>query len=378
MRSTLAIDRARGDLDVLSRAGLDLEEFVAEAVQTVQRAVPWQGACVGTHDPVTMMLTSGRKFGDLTDHDSLDGLFSIIEYGSEERSTFQALAASTERAIGMHTSMPDYVDQSERLNRLVRPHFGYADEARLAFRDQLGMWGGMALFRAADDPWFDEDEIAFLASLSDAMARGVRAGMLTRLADPRLPDAEASGPAVIIVDADDEVTHISLGAEERLAQLKAFEHSTDPLGTVFALVTAARRMRRSETDAALPHARLRTASGVWLVVHAAPLATRDGISGQVVVTIEQARPPEIIELVVAAFGLTARERDVTRLVLQGVETKQIAETMHVSTYTVQDHLKSVFDKAGVRSRRELISRVYFDQYVPRLGSALGPSGWFSG
>lgn len=378
MGSTLTIDRARGDLDVLSRAGLELEEFVAEAVETVRRAVPWQGACVGTHDPVTMMLTSGRKFGDLADHDSLDGLFSIIEYGSDERSTFQALAASPHRAIGMHTSMPDYVDRSERLNRLVRPHFGYADEARLAFRDQLGMWGGMALFRAADDPWFDEEEVAFLASLSDAMARGVRAGMLTRLADPRLPDAEASGPAVIIVDADDQVTHISVGAEERLAQLQAFEHSTDPIGTVFALVTAARRMGRAETDAALPRARLRTASGVWLVVHAAPLAMRDGVSGQVVVTIEQARPPEIIELVVAAFGLTARERDVTRLVLQGVETKEISAALHVSTYTVQDHLKAVFDKAGVRSRRELISRVYFDQYVPRLGNAVGPSGWFSG
>lgn len=84
------------------------------------------------------------------------------------------------------------------------------------------------------------------------------------------------------------------------------------------------------------------------------------------IIVEPAHPARIYPLLMSAYGLTERERDVTRLILQGSSTTQIARQLVVSAHTVQQHLKNIFDKTGVRSRRDLVAKVFFAHYEPRF------------
>ncbi len=374
MPTALGIGRARSDIDVMSRAGLPLHEFMDEATAAVGRVVPMAAACLSTLDPATSMVSSTRKMGDLDGRNEDDLTWARIEYGTPDPTAIEAMVRTGVDAIGVRAALGDHLEQSVRMSELLVPRFGYHDEARVVFRDRHGAWGAIAIFRGSEDAAFSNDEVAFLADVAPSFTRGIRAGLLAQL---RRADAPGDvGPAVIIVDAAGSVLQTSAGASAQLARMADVPNTGDPLTIVYALVHAAHRFARGDIDR-MPRVRVRTTDGVWLVLHASPLSGVLDRAGDVVVTIEEARPQEVIGLVADAFGLTARERDVTGMVLRGADTKEIAASMHVSPYTVQDHLKSIFDKAGVASRRELVSRVYFDQYVPRWGDAVAADGWYA-
>lgn len=373
--SDLTIERVRRDVEVISRAGLDTPTFLAELDASLQRAVPHVASCMATLDPATRLLTGTYKYGDLYGKDDHDHDWALAEYGEFDASSFDHLLGAEVPACSTFNDTEGDLARSTRMRDFMTPHFGYGDELRMAARQRDRGWGGIALFRSHDDAPFTEAEVAFMASLSSDYAAGLRSGLLVRLAATS-DAAPATGPVVVIVGADNDLNQVSIGAEALLGELAADPHMASASGIIGGLVAGARRYAAGLVEV-LPRTRVRVPSGRWLVFHASPLSGAAGPTGDVVITIEEARPPEIVPLIVAAFELTARERDVTQLVLQGVDTKEIASSLHMSRYTVQDHLKSVFDKADVRSRRELISRIFFDQYVPRMGTELAPSGWFA-
>jgi DNA-binding CsgD family transcriptional regulator len=124
----------------------------------------------------------------------------------------------------------------------------------------------------------------------------------------------------------------------------------------------AARLRALERGTAapdlMPRMRLRSASGRWLVLHASRLRT---------VGAEERMP-----LIVDAYGLTKREGEITQLVLRGLSTAEVSGELYITPNTVRDHFKAIFDKVGVRSRRELVGQVFAQHYQPRIATGHEP------
>jgi DNA-binding NarL/FixJ family response regulator len=104
-----------------------------------------------------------------------------------------------------------------------------------------------------------------------------------------------------------------------------------------------------------------------------------GVEDTVAVIVEEAAPAEIAPVIMAAYGLTAREQTISRLVCQGLSTRHISQRLHLTVDTVQDHLKSVYDRTGVHSRGELVAMIFQRDYLPNMiaGDRLNPAGSFA-
>jgi DNA-binding CsgD family transcriptional regulator len=364
MRAELVRDR----LDALGRAGLDFDTYTRSAIDLLRQAVPVDAGCMASVDPATGMITKSIKF-DITggtDHD-----FAHFEYEIADLNQFAEIARRP-APIGVldHDTGGD-LNRSIRYREFIKPKLGMHHEMRSALISGGAGWGGITLLRSSDSSGFSPAEADFVHRVSPTIATGIRTSLVNTIVDT---PHDAAGPAVVIIGTDNSILQSTPAAENWIDELgREGDRVTMPLAAV---VSGARALRAGLGTNA-PTARLRSRSGQWLVVHAAPLDRPTAGSGDVVLTIEEARPPEILPLIVAAYGLTEREQSVVHMVLTGSETNEIAKTLHLSPYTVQDHLKSIFAKAGVNSRRELTARVFFDQYAPRLGQPVGPSGWFT-
>ena len=360
-------ESAYAGLAAAADAGLSFIEFAHASVDLLERAIPFDSICIGLTDPATSLIT-GRVMVDLDHAD--EGTFVQYEYEIPDVNHFADLARQ-EVAVGILADTVAAGDRHSPRQQDYLPAIGLEHELRSAVRSGGRMWGVLTLYRAAGRVGFSPAEAQFVHRIEATVASGLRRGLIASNVDRAATDTAA---AVIIFDAANQVVSATATAEERIAQLGGDLWTRLP--TVVQTVAAAARAHTAGAQQ-VANLRLRTRTGEWLALHGTPIRDRDGLTTQIAVTIETAGPAKIIPLLVAAYGLTDRERDVVQLVLRGDSTNQIATALHISPYTVQDYLKSVFEKVGVSSRRELSSRIFFSQYTNRFGSEIDADGFFA-
>jgi DNA-binding CsgD family transcriptional regulator len=362
--SELRAERIAGDLAGLAAQDLVTAELLCVVDELVDQVVPADASCWSTFDPATTMLTSA--VGRNLDEESDDAVrFMELEYVTAAPGHYRELTSSAEGVVVWNatSSGPVSAEVAQIGEHLAA--MGLGQELRIVLRHQRTGWGGAGLMRRIGAAPFNDDEQRFLRHVAPSITAAIRASLVRSVGEHVAIDPLRQGPAVVVVDRA-EVVEATPAALHWLEQLGTGDRGHGQLPAILAAVAVAAADGRTVAQ------RARTSSGTWLVVRSAPLGDHRGI-----VTIDEAGPPDVVAILSAALGLSARESDVVVEVLRGSSTKEIATALHLSTYTVQDHLKAVFQKAGVNSRRELIADVFFGIYAPRLGRAVGPDGFFA-
>jgi len=384
----------------LVHRGLGVRDFSFAAARLLGRAVAFDGACIVTVDPAT-----GLPTGEVVVDHGLPGAarerLTEIEVREPDFTKFSALARSQRSVASLSEATGGDLGRSLRHRELKQPN-GFGDELRAALVAESGTWGGLTLSLEAGRPPFSPGDTRLVASIARQLGEGLRRAVLcTALVAGDAGDTGDAPPGheepavgLLLVGDDNSVEMADPVARMWLAELR----SDDRPGTLLPPVVNAVASRARATAAAtadgggdsdsrvgggdgttgsMARARARTRSGRWLLVRGSVLG--EGPTARTAVILEPARSPELAPLIADAYGLTDRERAVTELVARGHPTGEIADHLHLSPYTVQDHLKAIFDKVGVGTRGELVARLFFDHYAPRLSDGVPPgaTGWFA-
>ena len=314
----------------------------SQVTERLRRVVPVDAVFFATCDPSTFLFTDVVADDLLV---RLTPLFLRNEFLQADVNQFRDIASGPAPVVTLDHATGGRRWESARYRDILQPA-GLGDEMRVALRSGDMCWGFMCLHRE-DGTGFSAGDVAFMGRLARTIAEGLRAALLTA----RLTKPETHQPGVLLISDSLELDAATSAGHALLDELTGpTANGRLPLSVQ---TVAARLFARDQgQDGPPPTIRALSRANRWLVIHATHLVEKDG-TDKTAVIIEPARPDEFIPLMLRAHRLGPREADVAALVLSGKSTKEISRQLRVSENSVQDHLKTVFEKVGVHSRREL-------------------------
>lgn len=233
--------------------------------------------------------------------------------------------------------------------------YGIADVASIVFRDQYGCWGFLDLWRR-DGP-FSGHECELLSDLARVVTPSLRRSLVSTFAYGLSDSDLQGGPVVVLLSDDLELLTQTPQTDSYLRALLPTDADRAPVPAGAYNVAAQLLAQEGGVDAHPPWARVHLRAGLWVTLRAARMEGAARVAGaSIAVSIEPTGPTERTAFYARAIGLTAREAELLHHLVGGSDTRELAHRLYVSEHTVQDHLKSIFEKAGVNSRRVLVAR----------------------
>jgi DNA-binding CsgD family transcriptional regulator len=361
------VDQLIEDVALLGRNGLPREEYYREVAARLRRVVDCDSTCWHTLDPQTRLITSdgGQELiseGVLTPGTISDAgaLILASEYFVKDVNTFAGLAARRVPVGILSHATNGKPERSARYRDVLVPT-GIPHELRAAFVSRGRCWGAVHIARKEDKRDFTADDANALARITGAVADGIRTTL--RLDAARVPSDHAA-PGLVVLSTNNDIELITPPARELLAAMRNPSQAPEDETPPAALLALAAFTRRNSHDPERPEAIAVPTRIGWITLHA---SLPDGLArGKVAIVLERTPSPQSTSIRLEAYGVTPREREIAILLAQGLTNHEIATRLVLSPYTIQDHIKSLFEKTEVSSRQELVARVFLDEYLPQL------------
>ena len=356
---TRTTGRFRAAIDRLCRSDLDARALVRALATELRVAIPHRGLLLLRTDPTTALPTDGIVEAIPP---ALCKPFWDTELLEDDYNKFVDLGRSRPAAATLLEATDGDLLRSRRYVVLYRD-LGVSDELRATLRARDGScWGVVQLVRV-DGTVFTPAERDLLADAAPSVAAALRA----RFALGAAAESRQQGPALVILDKAGEIQSITSEARQWLAELTAGSSTgMTPIPEPVYLVAGRARAARDDRSCGPACAQVRTVRHGWLHLHAACLDDAEGQGESVAVVITPAQAPDLMPLLALGYRLTDREQDVLQFLARGMSTAEIGQQLEISTHTVRDHIKALFGKVGVRSRAELLARIFAEHYFDRL------------
>jgi DNA-binding CsgD family transcriptional regulator len=356
-------ERTFSEVKRLCYYGLDGPTLLREAVGRLRRVVPFEAYCASTVDSASGLIT--HAIAEEMGGEKEAAIFLEHLYFEYDLDQLRRMVQSRRPVVLLSEVAGGGPERSPRYREMLGP-LGLGHEMRTVFVDGGSLWGTLDLSREAGRPDFQPREVALLKRLAPHLGAALKTATLRSQASTD-KQSDPDVPGVLTLDHKGRVVQHTAAAEhwlKEIGELKpGWQERADLPAAVRMISCALRRALDPSPDEDLggvPRLRVRARSGRWLALYGSLTEPTPVRPSETMIVIEPAKPEEVALFNMAAYGLSPREEEIAKLIACGTSTKHISAALHISGYTVQNHLRNIFEKVGVRSRGELLKRIFFD------------------